>query len=919
MKTIEIVCHIEDSKPKSPCLVPCVTTEDRLENAGMEWISIQELISSWKQRALHETFYYGECTTDILKNIDIIVEFLSVFHEYIARSCGAGNYELQKIIVTESITIIREFLETIITKSIALPSQYFIKISEQFLPLLDDSSMWEMADLIIRSATNSTLNITSYTDNCEVLSYEFVEKLVFTESIFDKLTCPFAVEHEVMKLFGHLLFSREKEYMTPREIKEVVRNELLFRRMAVHPRICHLCFNILTKLVIESPDWRILRLIGYIIQPIFENDLRNGYSSFAEYLPQPFMELVSNLTNYISGAHEFSMINSCIKQFLLSQSLSDVRMCRKQVWILLMSFPKWHYWIIEVIFDELLFPEISELEEPIHYLAWLMCPRDDNTIITLTNTIVDIIISVRECLSASQNRNERILLCLEQYQPIFTNQMILVDIVLGLWPITNSLDLMKKLNDGVNLTILTLILDYFYETQVTENNPEMKDFLNSLQEIYKKHIDSQPENRYSSLVHGQRIVILPEFTLESGYTLHRVPVAYKTWGKLNTDRDNVMVICHALTGSADVQDWWGPLIGKGRAFDPTKYFIFCGNVLGSPYGTASPVTTNPNTGNIYGPEFPLTTPRDDTIVPIATSARHSAWCISWSEAQRQSIYNDGFYQLNEQPVTGLAAARMSALLTYRSRNSFESRFGRKYQDLNIQTVNDYPFAKPKTPAENALFLHNDGHRSNSNNGNYFNSRNQKDNDNTTLKQTNDQVNDDIESLDNDKWIQENNNEHSTAAVPHVFSAQSYLRYQGDKFVKRFDANCYISLTRKMDAHDVTKGRGELREVLSSIKQPTCIIGVESDGLFTISEQYELAEFIPNSEMITIKSPDGHDGFLLEFDQINRHILRFTRTHLSEIFEGELDENNIKNGINEMLVATKSSLFGEAEVDDMMKW
>ncbi|RIB19186.1 homoserine O-acetyltransferase [Gigaspora rosea] len=477
-----------------------------------------------------------------------------------------------------------------------------------------------------------------------------------------------------------------------------------------------------------------------------------------------------------------------------------------------------------------------------------------------------------------------------------------------------------------------------------------------------EHIDSQPENRYSSLVHGQRIVILPEFTLESGYTLHQVPVAYKTWGKLNKDRDNVMVICHALTGSADVQDWWGPLIGKGRAFDPTKYFIFCGNVLGSPYGTASPVTTNPNTGNIYGPEFPLTTPRDDvrlhkvvldmlgvkqvatciggsmggmqvlewaffgpeyvkTIVPIATSARHSAWCISWSEAQRQSIYSDhkyydGFYQLNEQPVTGLAAARMSALLTYRSRNSFESRFGRKYQDLNLPTINGYPFPKPKTPAESALFLHNDGLRSNNNNGNYFSSRNQKDNDNTALKQTNNQVNDNIESLDNDKWIQENNNEHSTAAVPHVFSAQSYLRYQGDKFVKRFDANCYISLTRKMDAHDVTKGRGELREALSSIKQPACIIGVESDGLFTISEQYELAEFIPNSDMITIKSPDGHDGFLLEFDQINRHILRFTRTHLSEMFEGESDENNIKN---DMLVATKSSLFGEAEVDDMMKW
>ncbi|CAG8839374.1 32613_t:CDS:2, partial [Racocetra persica] len=125
------------------------------------------------------------------------------------------------------------------------------------------------------------------------------------------------------------------------------------------------------------------------------------------------------------------------------------------------------------------------------------------------------------------------------------------------------------------------------------------------------HVDIQPENRFSSLVHDQHIVIVPEFTLESGYTLHRVPVAYKTWGKLNANRDNVMVICHALSGSADVQDWWGPLIGKGRAFDPTKYFIFCGNVLGSPYGTASPVTINPETGNIYGPEFPLTMPRDD--------------------------------------------------------------------------------------------------------------------------------------------------------------------------------------------------------------------------------------------------------------------------------------------------------------------
>ncbi|CAG8611451.1 16804_t:CDS:2, partial [Racocetra persica] len=311
-----------------------------------------------------------------------------------------------------------------------------------------------------------------------------------------------------------------------------------------------------------------------------------------------------------------------------------------------------------------------------------------------------------------------------------------------------------------------------------------------------------------------------------------------------------------------------------------------------------------------------------TIIPIATSARQSAWCISWSEAQRQSIYSDqkyhnGFYRLNEQPAAGLAAARMSALLTYRSRDSFESRFGRTYQDLNKNpTVNGFSFVKAKTPAEYALFLHNDGLRCNNVNGKSLKSRDQNGNNNIALKQANIQDNDNIEPLDNKEYNLENNNVHSTAAVPHLFSAQSYLRYQGDKFVKRFDANCYISLTRKMDAYDITKDRGDLNEVLGSIKQPTCIIGIESDGLFTISEQYELAEFIPNSEMVTIKSLDGHDGFLIEFDQMNRHILRFTRTHLSEIFEEESCESDgiEENNIEEILVATKNSLFGEAEVE-----
>ncbi|CAG8521406.1 9783_t:CDS:2 [Paraglomus brasilianum] len=390
-------------------------------------------------------------------------------------------------------------------------------------------------------------------------------------------------------------------------------------------------------------------------------------------------------------------------------------------------------------------------------------------------------------------------------------------------------------------------------------------------------------------------------------------------------------------------------MGKGLAFDSSKFFIFCANVMGSPYGTASSVTIDPDTGRPYGPEFPQTTIRDDVrlhkkvldmlgvkqvaiclggsmggmqvlewaffgpdyvcnIVPIATSARHSAWCISWGEAQRQAIYSDpkyldGYYSPEDPPATGLSAARMSALLTYRSRDSFESRFGRKYNDPKKHPHEYAPRVAPSTPAEHALLVHNDGNKSeNIMKGVYFNKRG----DNSSSSSEGGEIADG----------KHRNNEHSVAAVPNVFSAQSYLRYQGNKFVKRFDANCYISISRKMDTHDIANERGEIEEVLGSIRQPTMVIGIESDGLYTISEQYELAKSIPNAEMVTIQSPDGHDGFLLEFDQINRHILRFIRTHLPRFARSNKDE--VGADINE-LKATKSSLFGEAEMDDMLKW
>ncbi|KAF9514515.1 hypothetical protein BS47DRAFT_1376521 [Hydnum rufescens UP504] len=462
---------------------------------------------------------------------------------------------------------------------------------------------------------------------------------------------------------------------------------------------------------------------------------------------------------------------------------------------------------------------------------------------------------------------------------------------------------------------------------------------------------------FAALVNEQSLVHIPTFTLESGSVLRDVPVAFKTWGRLNKNRDNVMIICHAFTGSADVEDWWvGPLMGPGKAFDSTRFFIFCGNVMGSPYGSVSPLSINPDSERPYGPEFPATSIRDDVrlhklvldqlgvqsvavaiggsmggmavlewplctpqgyvrhIVPIATSSRHSAWCISWGEAQRQSIYSDplyldGYYDVvSGQPKTGLAAARMAALLTYRSRDSFETRFGRKIQP---------PTSGASTPplsssglADQALAAHNDGHKGGHRVPRYSAS--------SPSSSAPPSPPSNSESLPGTPSL--------VQSVPTIFSAQNYLRYQGDKFTARFDANCYIHLSRKMDTHDISRGRvpeswaenetDDVGEVLATLPPRALVISIQTDGLFTPSEQRDIADHIPGARLVVIPSPDGHDGFLLEFEQINGHILAFLNDRLPEMYEGpaamDIGPNDASFSVK------KTSMFGEAEAD-IIRW
>jgi homoserine O-acetyltransferase len=347
--------------------------------------------------------------------------------------------------------------------------------------------------------------------------------------------------------------------------------------------------------------------------------------------------------------------------------------------------------------------------------------------------------------------------------------------------------------------------------------------------------DRAAKARASFISTETRFLDLGPLPLERGGTLP-VTVGYRTWGELAPGGDNAVVVCHALTGSADADRWWTRMFGPGRALDPEKDFILCSNILGSCYGTTGPSSANPATGASWLGEFPPITVRDmvraqaklaerlgvtrvrlviggslggmqtlewalmypalvEAMVPIACSARHSAWCIGTSEAQRQAIFadprwRDGRYDLADPPAAGLAAARMMAMLSYRSMPSFEQRFARRAQ-------------------------------------------------------TND-----------------------------LFAVESYLRYQGQQLVDRFDPATYVTLTRAMDTHDVARGRGDFDEVLRSVKQPTLVVSIDSDVLYFPEEQRTIAEGIPGARLERLASQDGHDAFLIDVDRVSDLVAEF---------------------------------------------
>lgn len=322
------------------------------------------------------------------------------------------------------------------------------------------------------------------------------------------------------------------------------------------------------------------------------------------------------------------------------------------------------------------------------------------------------------------------------------------------------------------------------------------------------------------------------FSLENGKRLPGLRIAYHTYGTLNTAKDNVIWICHALTANSDVEDWWPGMVGEGFLFDPNKYFIVCANIIGSCYGSTGPLSLNPETGEPYFNSFPIVTMRDivhahillrkylevarihllvggsiggyqamewsiiekdviGSLLLLATSPSESAWGIAVHTAQRLAIEADSTWLQHEADagMKGLKAARAIGMLTYRN------------YEILVQKQTDP----------------------------------------------------DMNKMDD-------------------FKSSSYIKHQGDKLAKRFNAYSYWMLTKAMDSHNIARGRADnLAAVLRRMTHNTMIMGIGSDILCPVQEQKFMTAHMPNAHYVELDSAYGHDGFLVETEKISEAI------------------------------------------------
>lgn len=325
------------------------------------------------------------------------------------------------------------------------------------------------------------------------------------------------------------------------------------------------------------------------------------------------------------------------------------------------------------------------------------------------------------------------------------------------------------------------------------------------------------------------------FTLESGAVLPGIEIAYHTYGTLSPHGDNVVWICHALTANSDVADWWTGLVGDGKEIDPSRHFIVCANILGSCYGSSGPLSTDPATGEPWFRSFPQVTIRDIVHAHILLR-KH----LNIDRIHLLAGGSMGGYQVLEWAL--MEPARIGRLFLLCT-GAAESAWGiavHTSQRLAIEADSSWEEARRDAGAKGLKAARAIGMLTYRNYQTFMAAQTDPDNEKT---------------------------DH--------FKASSYIVYQGDKLVRRFNAQSYWLLTKAMDSHNISRGRhAEVAITLRQIEQPTLLIGITSDILCPPEEQMMLARHMHNCLYHEIDSPYGHDGFLIEFEKIGRILREF---------------------------------------------
>lgn len=332
------------------------------------------------------------------------------------------------------------------------------------------------------------------------------------------------------------------------------------------------------------------------------------------------------------------------------------------------------------------------------------------------------------------------------------------------------------------------------------------------------------------------------FELESGEKLSSFQLKFATVGTLNEERTNAVWVCHALTGSADFTDWWGGLFSPDGPFDPAKHFIICANLLGGCYGSTGPLSNVPNTNRTYYHDFPTLTNRDVVrafdLLRLELKIRKVHALIGGSLGGQQVLEWAILQPQIFEHIIPIAC------------NAFHSPWGIAFNEAQRLAIEADPTWKESDAragmeglkAARAIGMISYRH---------YNTYGQTQSEKTTDK------------IDN-------------------FRAATYQRYQGEKLANRFNAFTYWLLSKMMDSHNVGRNRTSVENGLKQIQAKTLVVGIESDILFPLSEQQFLAQHIPNATLEVITSNYGHDGFLVEFDQLKKIITHYLNKSLSKV-------------------------------------